>query len=56
MEYEKFIEEKLSTVHSSGFTIDESKINPLMFPFQKWTTIRSLEKGKFAVFADCGSK
>lgn len=54
MEYKKFIEEKLSTVHSSGFTIDESKINPLMFPFQKWTTIRSLEKGKFAVFADCG--
>lgn len=53
-DYAKFIEDKHRRITDSGFDIDESEINPLMFEFQKHVLRIATHKGKFAVFADCG--
>ncbi len=54
MEYKEFLKEKQKTFISSGFNIDESELNDIMFPFQKYTVRIALSKGRFAIFADCG--
>lgn len=50
--YEKFLEQKKISFLPSGFGVAE--LNPILFPFQDWITRRALQKGRFAVFADCG--
>lgn len=52
--YDEFLAQKLKTQVLSGFDIDESKLNPLMFDFQKFIVKRALKAGKYAIFADCG--
>lgn len=53
-EYELFLEQKQKTHTLSGFDIDESELNPLLFPFQKFCVKRALKAGKYAFFEDCG--
>lgn len=53
-EYNKFIESKRLTDIDSGFDIDESFLNPKLFPFQKAIVGWALGKGRAAIFADCG--
>lgn len=52
--YKEFLESKQKTHVFSGFKIAESKLNTLMFPFQKFIVKRALNAGKYAIFADCG--
>lgn len=53
-DYQKFLETKRKTFLESGFTISESKLNPLLKDFQKFGVKTALFKGKFAFFFDCG--
>jgi len=52
--YSKFLEEKRKTFISSGFDIDENKLNKNLFDFQKFAVKTALSKGRFALFFDCG--
>lgn len=54
MTYEEFLKTKQKKVVESGFDIDESELNPMLFDFQKFTVKRALKSGKYAVFADTG--
>jgi DNA modification methylase len=53
-DYQKFLESKQKKVIQSGFYIEESELNPMLFDFQKFTVKRALKAGKYAVFADTG--
>jgi len=54
MEYQEFLKTKQKKVIESGFDIPESKLNPMLFDFQKFTVRRALRAGKYAIFADTG--
>ncbi len=54
MNYEDFLKQKIKAHQESGFDIDESQLNPLLFPFQKFIVARALKAGKYALFEDCG--
>ena len=54
MDYQEFLKTKEKKHISSGFDIDESKLNSNMFDFQMFTVKTALKKGRFAIFADCG--
>jgi DNA modification methylase len=53
-DYNEFLETKKKTFISSGFDIEESKLNENLFDFQKFIVKTALSKGRFAIFADCG--
>ena len=53
-EYLNFLETKRKTFTESGFSISETKLNPLLKDFQKFGVKTALFKGKFAFFFDCG--
>lgn len=53
-EYQKFLESKKATKVESGFDVDISQLNPLLFEFQKYCVQRALKSGKFALFESCG--
>ena len=53
-EYKEFLKTKQKTHILSGFDIDESELNPLLFPFQKFCVKRALKAGRYAFFQDCG--
>lgn len=52
--YQEFLQEKQKTFISSGFEVDEKDLNPHLFDFQKFIVKTALQKGRFAIFADCG--
>jgi hypothetical protein len=54
MKYEDFLQTKKKGFISSGFEIDESKLNESLFDFQRFIVKTALRKGRFAIFADCG--
>lgn len=54
LDYYDFLETKQKNVIKSGFEIDESELNPMLFDFQKYIVKRALNAGKFAIFADTG--
>lgn len=54
LDYQDFIKAKQKRVIDSGFEINESDLNPLLFDFQKYIVKRALEAGKYAIFADTG--
>ncbi|MBR1526872.1 MAG: hypothetical protein IJ640_09490 [Prevotella sp.] len=53
-EYLEFLERKKTQRIESGFVVDDSDLNPVLFPFQKYCVKRALAAGKFALFEDCG--
>lgn len=53
-DYMEFLESKQKAHIMSGFDVEESELNPYMFPFQKFIVKRALRAGKYAIFADCG--
>ena len=53
-DYEAFLAERMKVDHGDGFKIDESDVNPMLFPFQRAIVAWATEKGRAAVFADCG--
>lgn len=54
MEYNEFLKEKTKTHINSGFVIDESELSDHLFDFQKYAVKWALEKGRSALFEDCG--
>lgn len=54
MEYQQFLESKQKTVTNSGFDVHIEDLNDSMFEFQKFIVKRALNRGKYAIFADCG--
>lgn len=52
--YLKFLAEKQTAVQESGFDVEDSDLNPQLFPFQKYCVKRALKVGRFAMFEDCG--
>jgi len=54
MQYKEFLETKKKTFISSGFDIDENELNENLFDFQRFIVKTALQKGRFAIFADCG--
>lgn len=54
MTYEKFLQSKIKSHTVSGFDINENKLNPMLFDFQKFIVKKALKAGKYAIFADCG--
>ena len=53
-EYDEFLETKKQSRVESGFHVEESELNPMLYDFQKYCVVRALEAGKFAFFEDCG--
>ena len=54
MDYEEFLKHKDFVTESSGFDIDKSDLNPMLYDFQKDIVRWALKKGKADIFADCG--
>lgn len=54
MDYEEFLKNKRFVLESSGFDIDKSQLNPMLYDFQKDIVRLALKKGKACIFADCG--
>ncbi len=52
--YETFLKDKQKRTIYSGFDIDTSELNSMLFDFQKFTVKRALRAGRYAVFADTG--
>lgn len=52
MEYTEFIQSKIKKVQDSGF--EPSELNENLFDFQKFIVKKAIQKGKYAIFADCG--
>lgn len=53
-DYRRFLETKKTTIPESGFLVEESALNPLLFPFQKHCVKRALKCGKYALFENTG--
>jgi DNA modification methylase len=54
MDYTDFLKTKKKNVIESGFDINKSDLNSMLFDFQKFTVKRALKHGKYAIFADTG--
>lgn len=52
--YQEFLNSKIKRIQESGFDIEETKLNPQLFDFQKFIVKRALKAGRYAIFADCG--
>lgn len=52
--YADFLAGRMTVDHGDGFTIDESDVNPQLFDFQRALVAWACEKGRAAIFADCG--
>lgn len=55
MTYEEFLQTKALEKIEAGFKVDDSELNPSLFPFQRDIVSWALQKGKAAIFSDCGS-
>jgi DNA modification methylase len=54
-DYYTFLDSKRLKANTSGFDgIDPSRLNPVLFPFQRDVTLLALKKGRFAAFLDTG--
>lgn len=53
-EYQEFLDQKRIQKTESGFAVEETNLNPMLFDFQKYCVKRALAAGKFALFEDCG--
>lgn len=52
--YQDFLASKQRRVQITGFEVDETDINPMLFPFQKAIVTWALRLGKAALFEECG--
>ncbi len=54
MDYAQFLQQRKKSVQPTGFKISESRINPMLFDFQKYSVVKALHNGKYALFEECG--
>ncbi|MBR3280133.1 MAG: helicase [Lachnospiraceae bacterium] len=55
MNYKEFLKSKEIQSINAGIKIDKAEINEMLFPFQKDIVVWALQKGRAAVFSDCGT-
>ena len=53
-DYEDFIKSKIFHDIDSGFDVELTDLNPMLFDFQKAMVKWALKRGRSAMFADCG--
>ncbi|MFA5186825.1 MAG: DNA methyltransferase [Patescibacteria group bacterium] len=53
-DYREFLLSKLALSETAGFDVPNCEINPMLFPFQRDITRWALQRGRAAIFADCG--
>ncbi|BCM88752.1 hypothetical protein IAD21_00594 [Abditibacteriota bacterium] len=53
-DYHQFLQGKIQSTQSVGFTISPDQLNPLLFPWQRQIVAWALQKGCAALFEDCG--
>jgi protein-tyrosine phosphatase len=54
MNYKDFIKKKGEIKTNQGIPINNIKLNTSLFPFQQFIVKTALNRGKYAIFADCG--
>jgi hypothetical protein len=54
-EYQAFLVSKKVRARSSGFAVCDSDLNAKLFPFQKHIVKLCLQRGKSAIFSECGT-
>jgi len=54
MDYQQFLQKKIKNYESSGFFVDENKLNKNLFDYQKFIVQKALKAGRYAIFAECG--
>ena len=54
VDYIDFLKSKQIQIHNSGFDIDVSELNTMLFDWQKDVVKWALRKGKACLFEDCG--
>lgn len=52
--YQAFLSSKTVTVLDAGFTVTDQDLNPALFPFQRHLVRWACEKGRAALFCECG--
>lgn len=55
MTYKEFLKSKEMQSVNAGIKVDISELNKMLFPFQKDIVSWALQKGRAAVFSDCGT-
>ncbi|GHU77838.1 DEAD/DEAH box helicase [Clostridia bacterium] len=55
MLYQDFLASKKHAFVNSGFKAEVNELNPLMFEWQKYVTRWAIQKGKAALFLECGA-
>lgn len=55
MTYKEFLKSKEDAKIEAGFNVDKNKLNKYLFPFQRDIVAWALQKGRCAIFSDCGS-
>ena len=55
MTYEEFLKTKETEHIESGLKVESDKLNPSLFPFQRDIVSWALQKGRAAIFSDCGT-
>lgn len=55
MNYQEFLKTKEVQSINAGIKVDKSELNPMLFPFQRDIVSWALQKGRSAVFSDCGT-
>lgn len=53
-DYKQFLESKKTHIKDSGFMVELTDLNPMLFPFQKHCVKRALKCGKYALFENTG--
>ncbi|MFA4845764.1 MAG: DNA methyltransferase [Patescibacteria group bacterium] len=54
-EYTTFLQSKRRVDVDCGFDVNESDLNPMLFPFQKYLVRWALKRGRAALFTDTGT-
>lgn len=54
MSYEEFLRRKRLVAPAFGIDVRGDEINPKLFPFQRDITLWALQRGRAAIFAECG--
>ena len=55
LNYRDFLKSKEIESINAGFKIDSEQLNPMLFPFQRDIVKWAIQKGKAAIFSDCGT-
>ena len=55
LNYRDFLKSKEVESINAGFKIDSEQLNPMLFPFQRDIVKWAIQKGKAAIFSDCGT-